>query len=139
MYNIRLLYTLTYLSKCWFWMGIWIFYYLRFTNYSGIGLLESVMIITTTVAEIPTGVIADLIGKKKALTLSFFLSAIGNLIMALAPNFPILLLSVFTMTVGGSLYSGTKEAMMYDSLKEAGKEDLYEKSISRTTTIECIA
>ena len=63
--NIVLAYILGYLKQSWFWLGIWVFYYLRFTNYAGIGIIESVMILTMTVGEIPTGAIADLLGKKK--------------------------------------------------------------------------
>jgi len=64
MRNITIAYTLSFLWKCWFWLGIWVFYYLRFTDYAGIGFLEAVMITTATIGEIPTGAIADILGKK---------------------------------------------------------------------------
>jgi len=63
--NILIAYILAFAKNTWFWLGIWIFYYLRFTNYAGIGLIETVLTVTTTLSEIPTGAVADLLGKKK--------------------------------------------------------------------------
>ena len=41
-----------------------------------------------------------------------------------------------TMTIGGALYSGSLEALVYDGLKEEGKENRYEKVIGRITTMQ---
>ena len=65
--NIKLLKFILPLNQAWFWLGIWILYYLRFTNYTGIGLIEAVVITTGFIFEIPTGALADLIGKKKTI------------------------------------------------------------------------
>src|SRR3989344_1850334 len=120
--NIRIAYLLAAMKNSWFWLGIWIFYYLRFTNYAGIGLIETILIVTLTLMEIPTGAIADLLGKKKTLILAFLFELIGGLMMAIAPNFSVLAGSVFVMCVGGALYSGTLEALVYDSLKQEGNQ-----------------
>jgi MFS family permease len=137
--NIPLSYILAFSKTTWFWLGIWIFYYLRFTNYAGIGIIETVLIVTITLAEIPTGAIADLFGKKKTLILAFLLESIGGFMMAAAPNFNVLVLSVFVMCVGGAFYSGTLDALVFDSLKEEGKENDYDKKISNINTISLIA
>lgn len=137
--NITIAYILAFSKNTWFWLGIWIFYYLRFTNYAGIGIIETILIVTITLAEIPTGAVADLFGKKKTLILAFFLEAIGAFMMAGAPNFYILALSVFVMCVGGAFYSGTIDALVFDTLKENGKEDTYDKKISNINTLSLIA
>lgn len=98
--NVLLSYFLAFSKTTWFWLGVWVFYYLRFTNYAGIGILETILIVTITLAEIPTGAVADLFGKKRTLILAFFLEAIGALMMAAAPNFQVLALSVFVLCVG---------------------------------------
>lgn len=136
MQNVKIAYALSFLWRSWFWLGIWVFYYLRFTDYAGIGFLEAVMITTSTVGEIPTGVIADLLGKKKAIILAFLLGALGNLIMAFAPNYPVLLISIVTMTMGGAFYSGSLEALVYDTLIDQKKTDDYRKVIGRMTTMQ---
>ena len=104
--NVAIAYALAYLKQSWFWLGVWIFYYLRFTDYAGIGLIESVMIITMTVGEIPTGAIADLLGKKKTLALAFLLKSSGSFLMALASGFSTVLIAVIVMSIGGTLFSG---------------------------------
>lgn len=114
------------------------FYYLRFTNYAGIGLIETVLIITMTVMEIPTGAIADLLGKKVTLIFSYLLQAISGFIMAFAPNFVLLLLSVFVGGIGAVLYSGTMDAFVYDSLKQENKEEKFSKILGNITTFQYI-
>lgn len=136
--NIYLAYFLAAMKNSWFWLGIWVLYYLKFTNYAGIGIIETIMIGTTTLAEIPTGAVADLLGKKKTLILSFLLEAIGGFIMALALNFNQLAFSVFVLCVGGALYSGTFDALVYDSLKQVKKESNYDKILANISTITLI-
>src|SRR3989338_5145933 len=133
--NIRIAYLLAAMKNSWFWLGIWIFYYLRFTNYAGIGLIETILIVTLTLMEIPTGAIADLLGKKKTLILAFLFDLIGGLMMAMAPNFSVLAGSVFVMCIGGALYSGTMEALVYDSLKQEGNQKKYDRVISKINSI----
>jgi len=130
---------LCFLKQTWFWLGIWVFFYLRFTNYAGIGLLESIMIITFTVSEIPSGAIADLLGKKNTLIVSFLLQSIGNIVMGFTPNFMFLGLGIFIACIGGALYSGTMEALVYDSLIDEKKEKHYDKAIANMSTIQLIA
>ncbi len=137
--NVNILYVLTFLNNSFFWYGIWIFYYLLFTDYAGIGLIESVMIFSAILFEIPSGAIADLIGRKKTLFVSFLFLAIGNIIMAMAFDYSHLLLSVFLLSVAGSFYSGTVEALAYDSLKEKNQEKYYSRVVSNFTTIQMIA
>lgn len=139
MKNIYISYVLSFLWSSWFWLGIWVLYYLRFTNYAGIGLVEAIMITTSVLTEIPTGAIADLMGKKKTLFAAFFLGAVGNFIMGVTPNLTILTISVILMTIGGSLHSGSKEALIYDSLKDISKQNLFDKVIANSNTIKNLA
>lgn len=120
-------------------MGIWLLYYLRFTNYSGVGIIESFAIFSSTFTEIPTGAIADLLGKKKTLSLAFFVGAIAELIMGFSSKYVHLIISVIIVALSHSLYSGTIEALLYDSLKESGKEDKFNKVISNLSSIGFVA
>ena len=69
--NITISYFLAFAKNTWFWLGIWIFYYLQFTNYAGIGIIETVLIVTATLTEIPTGAVADIFGKKNLFQMLF--------------------------------------------------------------------
>src|SRR3989344_7817931 len=111
--NIKIAYVLTVLKNSWFWLGIWVFYYLLFTNYAGIGIVETGLIVGMTLGEIPTGAIADLLGKKKTLMISFLLMAAGLFGVGLTPNFLWLPLCVFFARGGTSFFFGTLVALVF--------------------------
>jgi len=136
MNNENISYYLSLLWRSWFWLGIWIFYYLRFTDYAGIGFLETVMIATSSLGEIPTGAIADVVGKRVAVLAAFTLGALGNIVMAISPSYTWLIVSIILMTLGGAFYSGSLEALVYDSLKENGQESRFQKVLGRMTTMQ---
>lgn len=137
--NISIAYILSFLRNSWFWMGIWVFYYLRFTNYAGIGFIETAMIIAFILSEIPTGVVADLFGKKRTLTISFILQTLGMFCLAFSQNIIWLSVGVFLAGIGGSFYSGTLDALVYESLKTTHEEEKYDKTISFVNSISLIA
>lgn len=136
MSNVVIAYVLSFLWRSWFWLGIWIFYYLKYTDYAGIGFLEAVMITTATIGEIPTGAIADIVGKKKAVIAAFIISGLGNLVMAFAPTYIVLLGSIIMMTLGGCFYSGSLEALVYDGLKQDGNDKIFNKVVARMNTMQ---
>ncbi|MCD8485138.1 hypothetical protein LRY60_06175 [Candidatus Woesebacteria bacterium] len=43
------------LNTAWFWLGIWVPYYLLFTNYAGIGIIETTVVVSAFLMELPTG------------------------------------------------------------------------------------
>src|SRR3990167_8722312 len=138
MKNIWISYFLAFCKNAWFWLGVWVFYYLLYTNYAGIGIIETTLVITYILTEIPTGAIADLLGKKNTLFISFLFKMIGSFMMAFAPNFIFLLTSVMVLAIGGTLYSGTLEALIFDSLKQVKREKFYPKIISNISSISLI-
>ena len=128
--NISIAYFLSFAFHGWFWLGNWIFYYLSFGNYTTVALLDSGAVMTGLLFEIPTGALTDLIGKKKTLMLAFLLQGVGCLLMGISSSFWMLAGSLWIFVcIGGAFYSGTMEALVYDSLKSMSEEGLYEKKI----------
>lgn len=117
----------------WFWLGVWVLYYSKFGGFAAVGILETVMIVSTILFEIPTGALGDLLGKRKTLFLAYLFSGISNLWMAVAPNLLHMVLSLVLMNFGGALRSGTFEATVYDSLKDKGAEDKYNNVLANMT------
>lgn len=66
--------------------------------------------------EIPTGVIADLYGKRKSIIISKFIIALAFIAFGLAGGFWTLLLSNLIYELGKSFRSGTETAYVYDYL-----------------------
>ncbi|MCC7304290.1 MFS transporter [bacterium] len=134
MKNIKLLYWLNASYYTWFWLGVWVLYYSRFGGFAAVGILETVMIISTILFEIPTGAIGDLLGKRKTLLLGYILSSFSQFWMGLAPNLFHMVFALIVMNLGGALRSGTFEAMVYDTLKDEGKESGYSRIIANLTS-----
>jgi MFS family permease len=137
--NIVYAYILTALQNAWFWGPIWVLYYLRFTDFAGIGILESVMIVALVVGEIPTGAIADLHGKVKTIKIGFLIYCLGHLAMGLAFSFTTLVLSILIIIAGGVLLSGTMEAFVYDSLLSKKKGKDYQKVLANLSSIRMLS
>lgn len=140
MRNVRLAYFLSFAFHGWFWLGNWIFYYLSFGNYATVAMLDSVAMLAGLIYEIPTGAFADLIGKKKTLMIAFFLQMLGNFLMGTAKNVWMLALPLwFLVALGYSFYSGTMDALVYDSLVDEGKEAEFDKKIGSVGAMRLIA
>lgn len=137
--NVSLIRILSVLWNGQFWLGIWVLYYLKFGDLAGIGLIESTMILTNVIAEIPTGAIADLLGRRKTLIIASLLQAVGQIALGVSPSFGFVVLSVVTLTIGYTFRSGTTEALLYDSAKQLGDTRGYEKELNLLSRIEMIS
>lgn len=92
-----------------------------------IGIAETVFHITSLIFEIPSGVLADVFGRKKMLMVSTIMRMIGNVIMIFSENLFMVCMSIAFMAISFNFSSGTGDALAYDSLKLAGQEDRYER------------
>ena len=95
-----------------------------------IGMLESIFHIVSSSFEIPSGVVADVFGRKKTMVLASLVSLISGLFMILSNNFWSVAFAIGFSALSYNLESGTREALAYDSLKFAGQEEKYNKFAS---------
>ncbi len=138
--NIKLSYLLSYTFHSWFWMGNWIFYYLLFGGYATVAMIDSGALLASLIFEVPTGAFADLVGKKKTLILSFFILTIGNVLVSMASSLWMLAGSVWLfICLAGAFYSGTMEALLYDSLKSIKREKEFDKKIGSLGAVRLFA
>lgn len=100
-----------------------------------IGFAETVFHITSLLLEIPSGVFADLFGRKKMLLVSSFLRMIGNVVMILSGNLFMVCLSLAFHAASYNFASGSGDALAYDSLKLVQREAYYEKYASNQLII----
>lgn len=92
-----------------------------------IGLLESIFHITGFISEIPSGAIADLIGRKKIIVLGRITALISSVIMLYSNSFWGFAIGFVLSAWGYNMNSGSEEALIYDSLKEIKREEEYLK------------
>ncbi|MDE6727080.1 MAG: MFS transporter [Oscillospiraceae bacterium] len=100
-----------------------------------IGIAETVFHITSLIFEIPSGVLADVFGRKKMLIVSSFMRMVGNIIMILSDNLFMVCLSIAFHALSYNFSSGTGNALAYDSLKTAKMESGFERYMSNQLMI----
>lgn len=108
--------------------AIWVLYLgFKGMGLMEIGILEGIFHMASLLFEIPTGAIADLLGRKKTILLGRMSSILSSLIMMGSHSFWGFAIGFIFSAVSYNLSSGTEEALVYDSLKEIGKEEDYLK------------
>jgi len=99
-----------------------------------IGIILSVLSISMLIFGIPTGAIADIIGRKRMLRLGYLLVGIVFFLLFFFKNFYVILLLFFLLGFAQSLQSGKDESWIVDLLKHERKksliQDYYNKIIS---------
>ena len=75
-----------------------------------IGIAETVFHITILIFEIPSGVLADVYGRKKMLLISNIMAAIGDVIMIFSTNLPTVCLSIAFHALCYNFTSGSGDA-----------------------------
>lgn len=90
-----------------------------------IGLAESVFHLVSLCGELPSGLLADLLGRRRTLLASRAMFVLSALLMAAANGFWGVCLSLAVSALGYNLASGTREAITYESLLAAGAQAGY--------------
>lgn len=104
-----------------------------------IGLAESVYHIVSLFCEVPSGMAADLLGRRKTLLSGGVLTVTCNLLMAFAPNLFTVCLAMGLNALAMTMFSGTFTALVYDSLKTEGREDEYIQVSANSSQISMLA
>lgn len=110
-----------------------------FTKWAGISLfqmqlLQSWFMLWIFVLEVPTGAVADKVGRKYSLALGSFVTMCAALLYGSSKLYSVFLIAEFMFACGMSLLSGADEALLYDALKEEGKEEEAAKILGRAHT-----
>ncbi|MBK9124155.1 MAG: MFS transporter [Chloroflexi bacterium] len=142
--NIRVNYLMTAAESAVFIGGNWIFFWQLFMTFGQLGLNDALGFAFGLFMEIPTGALADIIGKRWTLRAAMLINGIGFLVMGSATAASGLIVGFLMFQVGIALYSGAAEALTYDSLKERKLEHDYDRvaaassSVSLVTLMACI-
>jgi MFS family permease len=103
-----------------------------------IGLVFSIGIFASFFLELPSGYISDKIGHKQAITACFVMKAIAMLCY-LGGSFWWFTLAEILFVGGGALWSGTGEAFFYETMKDLGRLDDFEKLYGRSKMVSLSA
>ncbi|MCL6591229.1 MAG: MFS transporter, partial [Firmicutes bacterium] len=94
-------------------------------NMQQILFAETIFYITIFISEIPTGAIADLLGKKYSMSISSIGSAISCVLLYCTQTYIWLILSQILFGVAMTLSSGADSAYLYNYLKDNGQHEKY--------------
>ena len=100
-----------------------------------IGFAETIFHITSLIFEIPSGLMADVYGRKRMLLLSNLMTAVAGIIMAATDGFTGVCISFVFHALGYNFASGSGDALAYDSYKLVNMEDKYERYSSNMLII----
>lgn len=133
--NVKLAYTLTFLSECYWPSVAALFFYLRLFSFAQIATLWAIQMAASNLLEVPTGAFADIVGRKTSIVLSFLIGAISLFVFPFTTAFAVFVGLEILKGLANALYSGSMEALVYDSLKESGRESEYPQVAANFETI----
>lgn len=135
--NIRVDYLFRFTANFGLTSAVWVLY----LSYNGmslgqIGLLEGFFHLVSFLLEIPSGAMADLLGRKKILLLGRIAAIISGLLMITAHHFWGYAVAFAFSAASYNLNSGSEEALVYDSLKLLRREKEFLKINGRLNFIQ---
>ena len=104
-----------------------LFFGARHLSVTEITLLNSVYCVTAMLFEVPTGLLADRWGRRRAMVLGSLMMAIGCLFDYLGHSFAMFAVGEGLLALGMTLTSGSDSAWLFDRLREAGREREYRR------------
>jgi MFS family permease len=112
-----------------------VFYQSRGLSLAQFGLLEATYTIAVLGFEIPTGYVADRIGRRNGLAVANALGAVGAVGYALAHSFPSFLLAVVVRAVGATFSSGASDAWLYEGLADDDAQEEFARVSGRASAL----
>ena len=104
-------------------------------------ILNIVWALTIVLAEVPSGALADIVGRKRLVVFAAIMMVVEMVLIVFAPIgaspflFPLFLANRICSGLSEAAASGADEALAYDSLKALGREDDWSKILQRTAQV----
>jgi MFS family permease len=123
--NIHKSYAAAFLKNLQFFGAITIPFFLDWIriDYARAFILQAWFVFWSFALEIPTGVVADKVGRKFSVGLGCFLFAVDMLMFGTITDYYLLYVAEFLGAAGMTMISGAEQALLYDSLIELQLEN----------------
>lgn len=131
--NERLYYGFVFLMEFGFWIGIWIKYLTvdRGLELKYILLMDMPFWLAIAALEAPFGALADKIGHSRVLAFGAAVYALTILGFGFTDNYWMLFGDYMLWAIAMACRSGADQALLYDSLKQAGQESEFARIVGR--------
>ena len=128
--NTKKLAIVTFFANLYFYNHIGTLYQqTRGLNLLQVNSIWSIIVGTIFLAEVPTGVIADKIGRKWSIVTALLLQTLGEFFYFFAKDYYTFIFIAILAGIGYAFLSGANEALVYDSLPEEDRETNMKKSM----------
>lgn len=134
--NIYLFYLLTAVFNFWFIASNWIYFWTKFMTYGQLGWVDALGFGFALLLEIPSGAIADILGKRKTILIGAIIGTFGAFLISFSSSLTTIFIGWLGAQACYALYSGAGEALAYDTLLDLKKEKEYDKVISKSAQIQ---
>lgn len=123
------------------WLPIWVLYLHQELGFSltQITLLDVPFFLFVVFSEVPTGAVADRFGRRVSLMLSAAMFAVAVSIFGLATNYIVILISNIAFGLAVTFRSGADTAILYDSMKQIGRTEDFQRVNSRLFALNSAA
>lgn len=130
--NIAILSWINFFIDFAFYKPILVLYFAAVTGSFALGMsIFSITWISSALFEVPTGVFSDMIGRKKTVVLGAVSVLLSTVLYAIGGNYWWLAAGALLEGLGKSFYSGNNDALLYDTLTQAGFQEKYHWYFSR--------
>ena len=138
--NVKVFYWVSFLGCFRPHWPIAVLYYQSITgSYASAMMLFSIIFLTQSVLEVPTGVLSDLIGRKKSMIAGAVSVCVALVLYAIGLNVWVLIAGAVCEGLGRSISSGTDKAFLYESLHEQNHSKEFETIFGKACSFEQMA
>ena len=115
--------------------AIWVIYLQerRGLTLAQAALIDVTFFVAAALSEVPTGVVADTLGRKASLLIGTALLCASTLAWVLAPTLPLIMAAYICLGIGFTFLSGAEDALFYESAQGAGRADDYTRLVGRVS------
>jgi MFS family permease len=111
--------------------ALWVIYLQeqRGLSLSQAALIDVTFFVAAAFAEVPTGIVADTLGRKTSLAIGTALMSASSLAWVLAPTLPLIMVAYICLGIGFTFLSGAEDALFYESVQLAGRRGDYSRLV----------
>ena len=133
--NIPLFYANFVFGKTGFWLPVLYFFLVELKSFNTVQalLLISVISLSQSVFEVPTGVVADKVSRRASVAIGMLIKAVCMSLLLPVQGFVTVFLCMAGIGLGKSFTSGADKSILYDTLKELGEKKEYKKQLNLTS------
>lgn len=138
--NIRLLSWLNFCTDFVFFAPVAILYFAHVTGSYALGMsIFSLAYVSSAIFEVPTGIVSDLVGRKKTTILGAASSVFCVTLYATSGSYWWLAMGALLQGLSRAFYSGNNDALLHDTLRETGRENEYHTYLGKTSSMFQVA